>query len=238
MATAYAKTTHTSDSDACDLFPSNLPPPVSSQEVREFIAEHGAGTPDTIEFLCRTNLRLIPYCLRRLASSTADLPPSLDEQDLFQEGFIALRSAAQWYEPARGTAFSTLAVNCIQKRLRTVIMTARRRARRRVSLDDINTENMQENIPDDDDRLLRHGTNYPLLRRLLQRALQSGLTDREKSVVIKRFGLAGKPPETLNTLAKQWGISRERVRQVQMRALEKLRDHFVHSRSLKTHMIF
>lgn len=49
------------------------------------------------------------------------------------------------------------------------------------------------------------------------------LPDRERKVLELRFGLKGEPPRTLEEVAARYNITRERVRQVQVRALERLR---------------
>ena len=49
------------------------------------------------------------------------------------------------------------------------------------------------------------------------------LPEREKKVVIEYFGLGGNPPKTLKEIGEEWGVSRERVRQIKERALRKLR---------------
>jgi hypothetical protein len=53
--------------------------------------------------------------------------------------------------------------------------------------------------------------------------LISDLKNREKEVILRRFGLDGKEKETLQSLGDKWGISRERVRQIEERALEKIK---------------
>ena len=50
------------------------------------------------------------------------------------------------------------------------------------------------------------------------------LDERELRIVVARFGLDGKPPRTLDELSRQFGRTRERVRQIQKQALCKLRD--------------
>ena len=50
------------------------------------------------------------------------------------------------------------------------------------------------------------------------------LTDREKFILIHRYNLDGHGIKTKTEIGKQLGISRERVRQIEKRALEKLRD--------------
>ncbi|MFW6075565.1 MAG: sigma-70 family RNA polymerase sigma factor [Chloroflexota bacterium] len=49
------------------------------------------------------------------------------------------------------------------------------------------------------------------------------LSERERGVVMLRFGLGGQQPQTLAEIAEYYGISRERVRQIEKEALSKLR---------------
>lgn len=49
------------------------------------------------------------------------------------------------------------------------------------------------------------------------------LTDRERIVVCKRFGLDGSPPQTLEQIGDQFGVTRERIRQIESKTLAKLR---------------
>ncbi|WP_305852277.1 RNA polymerase sigma factor SigB [Blastococcus sp. PRF04-17] len=50
------------------------------------------------------------------------------------------------------------------------------------------------------------------------------LEDRERDVVVLRFGLDGSQPRTLEQIGKQFGLSRERVRQIERETMAKLRD--------------
>ncbi len=56
-------------------------------------------------------------------------------------------------------------------------------------------------------------------------AALASLSDREKTIITLRFGLLDDEPCTLQELGRIFGISRERVRQVESRALDKLRRH-------------
>lgn len=51
----------------------------------------------------------------------------------------------------------------------------------------------------------------------------SGLTEQEKKIIIKRYGLDGSEPATLAEIASIFGCSRERIRQKESKALQKLR---------------
>lgn len=59
-----------------------------------------------------------------------------------------------------------------------------------------------------------------------------GLTDREENVLRLRFGLNGQTPMTLEAISKVLGITRERVRQIQNRAIQKL-SRFPETKNLK-----
>jgi len=51
----------------------------------------------------------------------------------------------------------------------------------------------------------------------------SALTKREAMVIAMRFGLAGHRDHTLEEVGKQFGVTRERIRQIEAKALRKLR---------------
>jgi RNA polymerase primary sigma factor len=50
------------------------------------------------------------------------------------------------------------------------------------------------------------------------------LNDRERKIIVARFGLEGTHEKTLGQLGKKLGITKERVRQLESRACEKLRE--------------
>ncbi|HEC10065.1 MAG TPA: RNA polymerase sigma factor [Acidimicrobiales bacterium] len=54
-------------------------------------------------------------------------------------------------------------------------------------------------------------------------AVLDQLKDREKDIVIRRFGLNGTPPQTLEDVGREFGVTRERVRQIEAKTLAKLR---------------
>ncbi len=56
------------------------------------------------------------------------------------------------------------------------------------------------------------------------RTVLSTLEERERDVVVLRFGLDGQQPRTLEQIGKQFGLSRERVRQIERETMAKLRD--------------
>ncbi|MCH2185320.1 sigma-70 family RNA polymerase sigma factor [Myxococcota bacterium] len=61
------------------------------------------------------------------------------------------------------------------------------------------------------------------IRQILSQGLRS-LEERERTIVRWRYGLDGEQPQTLRSIGKELGISRERVRQIEVQALSKLRN--------------
>lgn len=49
------------------------------------------------------------------------------------------------------------------------------------------------------------------------------LTDNEQKIIAMRFGLDDKEPQTLDTIGRSFGVTRERIRQIEAKSLEKLR---------------
>lgn len=64
------------------------------------------------------------------------------------------------------------------------------------------------------------------LQDLLDRSLEE-LSEREERIIRLRYGLSGKSPLTLEEIGKILGITRERVRQIQNKAIVKMRSHTV-----------
>lgn len=75
----------------------------------------------------------------------------------------------------------------------------------------------QHTVPPADEALLHEA----LLAQL--RAAMFDLAPRERDVIVLRFGLGGEEPKTLREIGARLGLSRERVRQVESRAKEKIR---------------
>jgi len=86
-------------------------------------------------------------------------------------------------------------------------------------------------IPDDDAQAPDEAASYALMREELQRTL-STLTEREQMVLILRFGLKDGRNRTLEEVGRVFDVTRERIRQIENKALRKLR-HPSRSKRLK-----
>jgi RNA polymerase primary sigma factor len=75
----------------------------------------------------------------------------------------------------------------------------------------------QETIPSVELEMIRASTEQQI------RAMVAELDDKEREVIQMRFGLEGDEPRTLQEIGDALGVSRERIRQIESRAKEKLR---------------
>jgi len=81
--------------------------------------------------------------------------------------------------------------------------------------------------------IIRHGekTAAPsktASRRLLKRWLMEILTDlspRERRILDMRFGLSDEITHTLEEVGREFDVTRERIRQIEAKALERIREH-------------
>lgn len=86
-------------------------------------------------------------------------------------------------------------------------------------------------IPDDDAPAPADAASHTMLREQLGDVLKS-LTPREEKVLRLRFGLDDGRPRTLEEVGKEFNVTRERIRQIEAKALRKLR-HPSRSKKLK-----
>ena len=89
-------------------------------------------------------------------------------------------------------------------------------------------------IPDDDSPAPQDSAAYTLLREQLEEVM-STLTPREAKVLKLRFGLEDGKARTLEEVGKEFQVTRERIRQIEAKALRKLR-HPSRSKKLRDYM--
>ncbi|HET9850365.1 MAG TPA: sigma-70 family RNA polymerase sigma factor [Candidatus Saccharimonadales bacterium] len=78
-------------------------------------------------------------------------------------------------------------------------------------------------LPNESEPAPEDGAGESLRNQTLYFVLDS-LTERERGVLSLRFGLNGQPPSTLDEVGKAFGVTRERIRQIETQALTRLRN--------------
>jgi RNA polymerase primary sigma factor len=162
--------------------------------------------------IIRANLRLVVSLVKKLRRDDHDLA------ELVSDGYVALMRAVERFDFSRGYKFSTYASWVIINSSIRDSARDHRRDRLRTG-----TEEMLEAAPDhrrdDCPCEVEQELCQDAIRRMLVR-----LNDRERKIIVSRFGLEGTRQKTLSQLGKELGITKERVRQLENRARFKLRE--------------
>lgn len=169
--------------------------------------------------IVNANLGLVPSMVERSRLVGVDFA------ELISEGQLAMLRAADKFDCSRGFKFSTYACRAILTSVsRAVALMSRHRARFPTEYDpDLQKSDLVEKQREDLDTACVRELSVILSENT------ADLTDTEQRVLVERFGMspsntkADVAPKTLRQVAEVFGVTKERVRQIQNRALAKLR---------------
>jgi RNA polymerase primary sigma factor/RNA polymerase sigma factor len=164
--------------------------------------------------LVRANLRLVVSIAKRRVS------PGDGFFDLVSDGNMSLIRAVEKFDYARGNKFSTYASWAIMKNYaRTIPDEHKRRDRFRATDTDF-LQTAADRREDEYQQRLAASDRMQQVGRFLDR-----LDSREQTIIIRRYGLDHeREPQTLKEVGSALGVTKERVRQIEAKALEKLRE--------------
>ncbi len=168
------------------------------------------------EQIAETNLALVLAMAKRTRMSEVDFA------DLVSEGNMALLRAVDKFDAGRGYKFSTYACRAILKAF---------------SRQGMKLSKYRQRFPTDFDPKLERSNFLETKRSTFERDAadevkrivldnRADLTDVERTVIEHRFGLEateGEKPMTLEQVGQIIGVTKERVRQIQNKAMEKIR---------------
>lgn len=200
----------------------SFPPPLPAAEERDLFVKKARGDEGARARLIEHNLRLVAHIVRKYYISH----PSQD--DLVSIGSIGLIKAVDTFDVRNGARFATYAAKCIQNEI-LMFFRAQKKYACEVSLEetiDIDKDGnpltygdiicCDDNVFEDLDLKLHTERAIFYIRTLL--------SDREKEIIVLRYGLGKHPPKTQREVATLLGISRSYVSRIEKKALSLLRD--------------
>ena len=199
----------------------SLPSPLSPDEESDAMRRLTEGDLSVRTALIEHNLRLVVYIARKFENT------GVPTEDLVSIGAIGLIKAVNTFDPTKKIKLATYASRCIENE---ILMHLRRTSRLKaeVSLDEpLNTdwdgnELLLSDVLGTDGEQVFRGVEEEADRQLLKEALDR-LNEREKKIMVLRFGLMGEKERTQKQVADMMGISQSYISRLEKRIIGRLR---------------
>ena len=206
-----------------------LPPPLKGAQEQEALMALEQGDEAAKQLLIERNLRLVVFIAKRFENTGVNL------EDLISIGTIGLIKAISTYRLEKNIKLATYASRCIENE---ILMHIRKISSQRteISLDepinmdyDGNELLLSDILGTDEDMILRpleDDVDLCVLRQAVRE-----LPEREREIVIKRFGLYGHQELTQKEVAQEMGISQSYISRLEKRIMLKLRKELIRQTS-------
>lgn len=198
-----------------------FPKPLTAKEEQHYLQLYAAGDMDARNVLIERNLRLVAHIMKKYYAQSSD------QEDLISIGTIGLIKGIESFDASKGARLATYAARCVENEI-LMYFRSQKKSSQDVSLSDYIETGADGaalalmDVVSSDTDLMEQTANREQLRRLC-RALDSVLTERERQVILLRYGLGGGTPLRQREVAQVTGISRSYVSRMEKKALQKLR---------------
>jgi RNA polymerase sigma-K factor len=197
-----------------------FPDPLSKEDEVMYLEKVMEGDSDARNKLIEHNLRLVAHIVKKYDHKQNDV------DDLISIGTIGLIKGIDSFSNKHGTRLTTYAARCIENEI-LMYYRSDKKNNKNVSINDgvgFDKDGNEISLldilktPDPDFALDIHKqNNISLLKDYFK-----VLTEREKEIIIKRYGLNNTDEITQKEIAKELGISRSYVSRIEKRALTKM----------------
>lgn len=198
----------------------NFPPPLSREEETECFEKMKNGDRKAREKLIEHNLRLVAHIVKKYYTA------SKNQHDLISIGTIGLIKAVDSFNPSNGARFATYASKCLQNEI-LMHFRSQKKISCEVSMNEaidvdkdgnpltyIDVISVDDTIADELDGKIKSDKAMVIINHVLD--------EREREIIIMRYGLSGNPAVTQREAATALGISRSYVSRIEKAALEKI----------------
>ena len=198
-----------------------LPPPLEREEEAQALEQLAGGSEKARKKLIEHNLRLVVYISRKFENTNVNI------EDLISIGTIGLIKAINTFDAGKNIKLATYASRCIENE---ILMYLRKASNRRseISFDEpLNTDwdgnelLLSDVLGTDSDVVLR-SLEEDVDKQLLHSALEK-LGQRDKQIVVMRFGLNETEEKTQKEVADMMGISQSYISRLEKRIISRLR---------------
>lgn len=209
----------------------SFPKPLSEKQEREYLQKVQQGDMDARNKLIEHNLRLVAHIIKKYYGTQSE------QDDLVSIGTIGLIKAIDTFKPDKNIRLSSYASRCIENEILMHFRSVKKTAQD-ISLNETIDTDKDGNpltlmdIMAVDDNILDN-LDMKLNSRKLGQFINEELSEREKQIIILRYGLNGKEPMTQKNVAKLMKISRSYVSRIETKALKQLRKRFENSSNLR-----
>lgn len=202
----------------------SFPKALSAAEERKCLEEMKKGNRDARAKLIEHNLRLVAHVIKKYYANLND------QDDLISIGTIGLIKAIDSFDPDKGIRLSSYASKCVENEV-LMFFRGQKKSAQDVSINepietdkDGNALTIMDTMCQDDDVVEELDLKMKCGR--LYEILKTSLTEREREILILRYGLFGRKALAQREVAKKFGISRSYVSRIEKTAVEKLRAVF------------
>ncbi len=198
-----------------------LPPPLDRASEERAIIQMQSGDEAAKKLLIEHNLRLVVYISRRFENTGINL------EDLISIGTIGLIKAVNTFNSEKNIKLATYASRCIENE---ILMHLRKASNQKAELsfdEPLNTDwdgnelLLSDVLGTDDDEVCRP-LEEDADRQMLGTAI-AALCERDREIIVMRFGLYGKKECTQKELADMMGISQSYISRLEKRIILRLR---------------